>query len=515
MDVICVNLLSMDEMTIKKPPVGLAVLALVGPSFVWAAEYIGSGEVILATRTGAILGTTVLWAVVLGIFLKFWIGMSGARYTVCTGEGMIDMFDRMPGGRHWAVWTVLVIQFVAATFSIGAVVTAAGIFVNSLLPVRFVAAASTVMSNIVNLVTLEKVNVTAEQVGNAFPALCGWVVTIAAVTVVWSGGFNILKIVMSILVLIVVVGVMYVAAHVLPGIGELLGSLSFGVPEIPEWAASMENVSDNPWKEILPLLGWGAGGFASQVWYTYWVIGAGYGAAAGRGYGKPADVSMLRKMGRESAEKIKRWCRVLYVDASLAMVIGIVVTSAFFIAGVGILRPAEIAPEKEQVAIELSRLFSEGWGTVGGFLFMLGGAAALISTQIGQLAGWPRLLADSCRICIPGFNKKFAWKKQFRLFLLFFLCANLVIIFIFTKKPVKLIQGAALIDGLLLTPLQAILVAVGLFVVMPKLLSSEAARVLRPSRIFAVGLIIAFLVFGYFCVVQMPSAILEMLKGAG
>src|SRR4030042_472971 len=87
---------------IKRPPVGLAAFALVGPSFVWAAEYIGSGEVILATRTGAILGTTVLWAIVLGIFLKFWIGMSGGRYTVCTGEGMMDMFDRMPGPRPGA-----------------------------------------------------------------------------------------------------------------------------------------------------------------------------------------------------------------------------------------------------------------------------------------------------------------------------------------------------------------------------------------------------------------------------
>ncbi len=82
---------------IKKPPIGLAVFMLVGPSMVWAAEYIGSGEVILATRTGAILGPTVLWVLVLGVFLKFWIGMSGGRYTVCTGEGMVDMFSRMPG----------------------------------------------------------------------------------------------------------------------------------------------------------------------------------------------------------------------------------------------------------------------------------------------------------------------------------------------------------------------------------------------------------------------------------
>jgi Mn2+/Fe2+ NRAMP family transporter len=55
------NVKETTGLAIKKPPVGLAVLALVGPSFVWAAEYIGSGEVIIATRTGAILGTAVLW----------------------------------------------------------------------------------------------------------------------------------------------------------------------------------------------------------------------------------------------------------------------------------------------------------------------------------------------------------------------------------------------------------------------------------------------------------------------
>ena len=138
---------------------------------------------------------------------------------------------------------------------------------------------------------------------------------------------------------------------------------------------------------------------------------------------------------------------------------------------------------------------------------MLAGSAALISTQIGQLAGWPRLLADSVRICIPGFNRKFAWKTQFRLFLLFFVCTNMIIVFCFKEKPVFLVQTAAILDGLLLTPLQALWVAVGLFVVMPKILSKEAAEVLKPSRFFAIGLIIAFIVFGYFCVFQLPTVL--------
>jgi len=498
----------MADMSIKRPPKkGLGIVLLVGPSFVWAAEYIGSGEVIVATRTGAILGTTILWALVSGVFLKFWIGMSGGRYTVCTGEGMIDMFDRMPGPAHWAVWIVLVAQFATAAISIGALATAAGVFVNSLLPAGFIASASSAISSFLSRVPQDMLHFSPEQIYRAFPSLCGWLVTFVAVGIVWSGVFDVLKMVMSILVLIIVIGVLYVAAHAIPSFTDFLKSMCPNVPQVPQWALALAGVSRNPWKEILPLLGWSAGGFASQVWYTYWVLGAGYGATAGRGYGKPADVSMLKNMSRDVADKIKAWCRVLYVDSTFAMVLGIVITSAFLIAGAGILRPAQIAPDGPKVAIELSSLFSSRWGSVGGFLFLLSGAAALISTQIGQLAGWPRLLADSFRICIPGFNKKFAWKTQFRLFLLFFVCTNMIIVFCFKEKPVMLVQTAAILDGLLLTPLQALWVAIGLFVVLPKMLSKEAAEVLRPSRIFAVGLIIAFLVFSYFCVFQIPSAL--------
>ena len=122
------NANQLNDLTVHNPPTGLTILALLGPSLIWVAEYIGSGEVILATRTGAILGTTILWAVVVGIFLKYWIGMCGARYTVCTGEGMIDMFDRIAGPRHWAVWIVLIVQFIAAIIAIAALANAAGIF---------------------------------------------------------------------------------------------------------------------------------------------------------------------------------------------------------------------------------------------------------------------------------------------------------------------------------------------------------------------------------------------------
>lgn len=459
---------------LKTPPKGLAILAFVGPAFIWAAEYIGSGEVIIATRTGAILGNTVIWAIVLGIFLKFWIGMCGARYTTATGEGMIDMFARMPGPKNWVVWLVLVAQFIAATISIGSIATAAGIFLSSLIPV------------------------------DAY--IAGWIVTVFCLSVAWySDDFNLLKILMSVFVFFIVIGIFYVAVTVFPPFSVLMKNLMLTIPEVPEWAIRKHGISPNPWKEILPLLGWGAGGFASQVWYSYWVLGAGYGSANGRDFGCPADEKALKAIDVEGALKIKGWFKVVYADAFVGLLIGLFVTTGFLVVGAGVLAPMELAPSGEKVATTVAKVFSSQWGDFGGFVFLLSATIALVSTQIGQLAGWPRLLADTFRICIPAFQRKFEWKMQFRGFLIFFFFTNMIFVFTLGIKPVQMVQLSAILDGLLLTPLQAIWVGIGIFTIMPRMFNAEAAKILRPHWSMAIGLFVAALVFGYFCIVQIPQ----------
>jgi len=473
-----------SDLNVPTAPKGLAILLVVGPSLVWAAEYIGSGEVIIATRTGAILGTAVLWAVVLGVFLKFWIGVAGARYTVCTGEGMIDMFDRIPGPRHWVVWIVLVVQLFCAIMSTGALATSAGSFMHSLVP----------------CIDLR---------------LCGLFAALFAVAVAWSGVFNVLKIVMSLFVLIIVIGAMYIAYRVFPGFAELGVGLTGKLPPVPEWAAATDTVSDSAWQEILPVLGWGAGGFASQVWYTYWVIGASYGATAGRGYGKSADVTSLRAMSKETAQRIKGWCYTLYVDSSIAMILGVLVTGAFLVAGAGILGVERLVPENSNMAEVLSEIFARRWDALGGFLFKLCGAVAMVSTLMGQLAGWPRLLADSCRLCIPGFNQKFAWKWQFRMFLILFFCTSILIVCVLGRQPISLLKVSSILEGIVLIALQASAVGIGLFFIMPKMLSKEAYGVLKPGWIFAAGLLGTLVFYGYLCITQVPRALLEILGITG
>jgi hypothetical protein len=80
----------------------------------------------------------------------------------------------------------------------------------------------------------------------------------------------------------------------------------------------------------------------------------------------------------------------------------------------------------------------------------------------------------------------------------------MLVVFVFGVKPVFLVQSGAILDGLVLTPPQAICVAIGLFVIMPKMFSTEVYEIIKPHRIHAVILFLAFLVFGYFCIFQIP-----------
>ena len=90
------------------------------------------------------------------------------------------------------------------------------------------------------------------------------------------------------------------------------------------------------------------------------------------------------------------------------------------------------------------------------------------------------------------------------MFLVFFFITNIIIVFTLGLRPVFLVKLGAIFDGLLLTPLQAIWVAIGLYVVLPKMFSKESYQIIRPNWFFAAVLLISFLVFGYFCVFQMP-----------
>ena len=163
-------------------------------------------------------------------------------------------------------------------------------------------------------------------------------------------------------------------------------------------------------------------------------------------------------------------------------------------------------PEGNEVALTLSRIFSDQWGRFGGMLFLLAGSAAMVSTLTGQLSGWPRLLSDCARIVYPPFSR-LPWKIQFRSFLTFFVITNLVGVIFF--DPIKLVQLGGQLDGILLTPIQALVLLIALLFILPRLLPREVWRQLRPGAVLIVMLAVSFLVFGTLCVLILPGNLMK------
>jgi hypothetical protein len=70
---------------------------------------------------------------------------------------------------------------------------------------------------------------------------------------------------------------------------------------------------------------------------------------------------------------------------------------------------------------------------------------------------------------------------------------------------------SSILEGILLIALQAAAVGIGLFFIMPRMLSKEAYGVLKPGWIFAAGLLGTLAFYGYLCITQVPRALLEIL----
>ncbi|MBM3335137.1 hypothetical protein FJY63_10795 [Candidatus Sumerlaeota bacterium] len=79
----------------------------------------------------------------------------------------------------------------------------------------------------------------------------------------------------------------------------------------------------------------------------------------------------------------------------------------------------------------------------------------------------------------------------------------MIIVYAMGHNPVFVISLGATLDGILLTPLQAIGVAVGLYFVLPRLVSKEVYETIKPSWVFAPILIVTAIVFGFFCSKQL------------
>ena len=93
------------------------LLKSLGPGLLVAATGVGAGDLATGAFTGSKLGVAILWAVVLGAFLKYLVNEGLARYQLVTDatllEGAVQTFGR-PLNYAFAVYLLLWSLFVGS-----------------------------------------------------------------------------------------------------------------------------------------------------------------------------------------------------------------------------------------------------------------------------------------------------------------------------------------------------------------------------------------------------------------
>ena len=437
-----------DTRRIPRSPKGWQRFLWLGPSFIWMLSAAGSGELLFTPRIAALYGYSLLWALLAAVILKWFINGEVGRFTVCTGATILEGFKQLPGPKNWAIWLILIPQFVVA------ISTVAGL-------------AGTAATALI-LVTGGSIQL--------------WTVIIILVTaaIVFLGQYDGIEKISSYIGIARTIAVVAAAVIIFPSFKQLTAGL---VPQIP---------SDVQYAEVLPWLGFMLAGAAGLMWYSYWVNARGYGATALK-QEEPIDFSHI---GQEDRRHLKGWIQQMLLSNTLAVVGALLAALSFLILGGELLRPQGLVPQEQQVAETLGKLLGDLWGPFG-FWFMI--AIVFItfcSTTLSVQDGFGRMFADGTQILVQGFGRQTGrWvnEKFLRKFYIVLLLAILPIaVYLIFGQPVALLQIAGGIEA------AHIPVVAGLTLYLNRIMLPKD---LQPSKFIFTGTVISALFFAAFAVI--------------
>lgn len=209
------------------------LVLMIGPGVLLAATGVGAGDLATGSFVGSLLGTAVLWAVVVGAALKYVVTEGLARWQIATGETLIEGLAHRAG--RWTLVLFLPYLFLWSFFVGAALMSANGVTLHAMLPVFGDAADGKIVF--------------------------GMLTSLVGLGLVWFGGYRLFEQVMRICIAVMFVTVVLTAIVLWPGTGAVLEGLF--VPRIPD--AGGQGLA---W--TLALIG-GVGGTLTVLCYGYWL----------------------------------------------------------------------------------------------------------------------------------------------------------------------------------------------------------------------------------------------------
>lgn len=375
-------------------------IRIIGPGFVWAAAAIGSGELIIASKVGAEYGLVFVWALWLGIWLKYWIQKGILDLSILTGRPVVELWHEGAMGKasstYWLLFFILTATGVAGLIGLSASIAAA------LIP---------------------QISVTVWAV----------VLTLGIVALAYSQRYAIFEKIMLVFCLALGIGVAATAFLAAPSPAELL------IWSVPTTSAAA--------LVFLSLLGWGAGsGPDLMLPYSWWVTEKGYQNLS---VNQRSRKSLASHTDLESVRRVSGWLRLATWDTAFGYIAAGLVATVFMVAGAEILSPRGIIVEGMPAFANLATIFTESFGAWSYFLFMIPAFAAIYSTALGVFDGGRMAIAHIVRMLLGKETiqpAKMRGNMWYRASLVLFSIVPLAL-FLGIKQPVTLVIAAGIISA--------------------------------------------------------------------
>lgn len=314
------------------------LLAGLGPGMILAATAIGTSHIVLAPVAGARFGFDLLWLILFAHLFKYPAFEFGARYAVATGTSLIDGFGRLPGPRSWGLLVFLGVTVVQGL---------------------------TILAGVMSVTA----SILVVTVGGLSYTLWLLVLGLATVAIHRAGRYAALERASMAMLALLVVGTVIAFAATPPAPADLARVL---VPSVPAGSTLL----------AASILGLMPTGINVAVWHSLWAV---------------EHLPRWREGGASPAEVLRVSRRDLAIGYGLSAALGLMMLSL----GAVLLRPRGLVPDGIDVALTISRIYTELLGPWMFPVFMVAAFAAMFSTLHSVMDGFPRAFSALVRTLLP------------------------------------------------------------------------------------------------------------------
>lgn len=341
--------------SIPEAPQGWSKLLWYGPGLLWMLSAVGTGSILFTPRVAAVYEYQLFWLLVLVVLFMWVMIREMARYSIVTGQTMLEGMYSIEGPKGWAVWFIFLPQLLAAMVGIAGLSGVVGSALQSVLP------------------------------GGA--GLYAVLVIILSTLFVASGKYSAIERISRVMALLLMTMVIAAAFVVSPEIADMANGLKPSFPENPDLYI------------ILPWVGTILAGSMGIVWFGYWTATRGFGGGleSDDEDDECEEFPGQQAPGLSSSERThraRRWIGIMTGTATIGVVGGLIVITSFLILGSELLAPEGTVPKGTDVAVDLTRLFSGVWGSVGEYFLLAAIVIALGGSVLANQDGWGRSFAD-------------------------------------------------------------------------------------------------------------------------